>query len=257
MILALAIGLSAQANATVVNSLPYKNTPDWLDIVFSGTSMTTNGETSALTTTNVQGVFFGWGQGYSSPNPSWNLGSNTSGNYLSLTASFSEGAMDWTAYIQDGVYRGYILFNSLYTFYPTQTCPASSCYDLSLTEAQQGITFYHAEKNGSNHTFYQLDLSQEHTFEFLVKGNQVAYRVDGRVLYAGDALATSSRIMAVGDVSGSTHTGRGSMYIDEVYLDTAPSMNTLISAVPEPETYALMLAGLGLVGFSRLRLRHG
>jgi hypothetical protein len=77
------------------------------------------------------------------------------------------------------------------------------------------------------------------------------------VLYAGDALATSSRIMAVGDVSGSTHTGRGSMYIDEVYLDTAPSMNTLISAVPEPETYALMLAGLGLVGFSRLRLRHG
>ena len=37
------------------------------------------------------------------------------------------------------------------------------------------------------------------------------------------------------------------------FLDDDIRLNTQVSAVPEPETYAMLLAGLGLVGFKLRR----
>ena len=243
--------VSAQA-ATVASSLPYQSTPYWTDsaAAFPGTSMTTNGATSTLTTANSKGVWFGWGAVYADPAPSWTPGSAAQGNYFNMVASFSANATDWHAYLYDRSYFALMSFNNT-------GCNgnAGSCYNVNLAAEQQGLTVYHAETNGSTSTFYALDLVQSHTFEFLLKNGQVSYRVDGLVIYAGDAYvsAVSYPLLVVGDGSGGTRTGRGSMTIYGVAIDNAPVLDTLVTAVPEPETYALMLAGLGLVGFAARR----
>jgi hypothetical protein len=50
LVLLATVALAASAvpvSATVVaSSLPFQNTPDWTDVVFSGTSMSTNGTSS-------------------------------------------------------------------------------------------------------------------------------------------------------------------------------------------------------------------
>ena len=181
---------------------------------------------------------------------SWSPGTNAVGNHFSLTASFSAGATDWSAYFYDGARYASFTFNSTYTHH---NCSGNggSCYGIDLTETQQGVTFSHAESGGKTSTFVELDMSQTHTYEFLLKGSEVAYRIDGQVVFAGEAFDPTHdlHLLVVGDGSGSTPTGRGSMTVYGVSFDNAPSMNTLVSAVPEPETRALMLSGLGLLGF--------
>ena len=59
------------------------------------------------------------------------------------------------------------------------------------------------------------------------------------VVYSNGLGAGSYRIDVAGDVSGST----GSTY----------TLDATVSAIPEPSTYALMLGGLGLVGFMARR----
>jgi hypothetical protein len=214
--------------------------------------MTTNGTTSTLTTTTNKGVWFGWGAVYADPAPAWTPGSAAVGNYFNMDASFSSNATDWEAYLYDRSYLASFSFND------TGCGGISDCYGINLTPEQQGVTVLHAETNGSTSTFFSLDLTQQHTFEFLLKNGQVSYRVDDLVIYAGDAYVsgTSNPLMVVGDGTGTTKTGRGSMTIYGVSIDNAPVLNTLVTAVPEPETYALMLAGLGLVGFAaRRRMR--
>jgi hypothetical protein len=242
----LSVTVSAQA-ATVASSLPYKGTPDWTDIVFTGTSMTSNGSISTLTTANNVGVWFGWGATYSDPAPNWTPGTPAQGNYFNMSASFSSGATDWSAYLLDTTHEAAMIFNDT-------GCNgnAGSCYGINLGAAQQGVTVYHAEVSGSTSTFVSLDLTQTHSFEFLLKNGQVAYRVDGQVIFAGAAFSVpyGNPLLVVGDGSATTLTGRGSMTIHGVGFDNAPTLNTLVTTVPEPETYALMLAGLGLVGFA-------
>lgn len=239
-------GQSAQA-ATVAETLPYAGTPDWTDIVFQGTSMTTNGVTSTLTTAQSRGVWFGWGSGYADPAPAWTPGNDTRGNHLSLTASFSDGATDWSAYFYDRTHYAAFSFNET-------GCSgnAGGCYGINLAPGQRGVTVTHGEIGGSASTFVSLDMAQAHTYEFLLKNGQVAYRVDGRVIFSGAAYqaALGNPLLVIGDGSGSSLTGRGSMTLYGLGMDNAPAMNTLVSTVPEPETYALMLAGLGLVAWS-------
>lgn len=241
LLLAGALLGASQAHAVEINSLPYQGTPDWVDIVFDGTSMDLNpaGTQTTLTTAQGRGVWFGNGSGYSNA-ANWSMGSPTAGNYLTLTARFSAGSADWSAYMSDTSYGAFFAFAS--------TGCANNCYSLP---GEAGVRVYYSDGgNGSASTFVPLDLTQFHTYEWLVKGGRVDYRIDGQLVYTGIAYQSSlgTPLLVIGDGSGSSLTGLGSMTVTSVAWDSAPAMNSL-APIPEPETYALMLAGLGLVGW--------
>ena len=261
---ALTLTLASPAQAAVVaNSLPYENTPDWGTAIWSDTGINNTGTTAILTTHAERGIYFGW---HYLHQPAWQVGTTASGNYLDLSASFSANATDWSAVVQNNNYYAGLAFND--TYVPTlvtnggvsSTCltDPGDCYGVNLTTAQQGVTMYYAGIGGLAQTFVPLDLTQEHRFELLLKDGQVAYRIDGQVAYAGNAYVpgNANAMLLIGDGSGPTRTGRGSMVIHSVSFDNAPNMSTLVSAVPEPHNYVLMLAGLGLIGtVARRRLR--
>ena len=237
--------------ATVVDTLPYQGTPGWTDIVFGGTTMTTNGTTSTLATTNFQGVWFGWGAWYGDQ-PGWTPGTSAAGNYLSLTAAFSPNAADWSAYFYDQSHAVSMLFA------PTPCPPADNCYNYAPAT---GVNIYFRDplnSGGAVSQFVSLDPSLTHTYEFLLKGGAVSYRIDGTA-YTGLAQEVSlgAPLLVIGDGSGSSPSGVGSMKISGVQFDNAYSANQLssIAAVPEPATWAMMLGGFGLAGASLRRRR--
>jgi hypothetical protein len=132
--LSLSLSLSAPAQAVEVNSLPFNNSADWTVIVFGGTTMVAGGGQTVLTTSGSVGVWYGNGAAYGDT-PAWSLGTNASGNYLSLTASFSGDARDWSAYLYDRTH-----FAS-FSFAPTD-CNGNlgSCY---AAPAYAGVSVSH------------------------------------------------------------------------------------------------------------------
>jgi hypothetical protein len=233
------------AQATVITSLPYANTPDWTDIEFPGTSMSVSGGVSTLTTGPGLGVWFGWGAWYGNQ-PAWSPSSDAVGNHLSMDLSFSGDARDWSAYFYDQSYTASMQFNP-------GTCPGGNCY-AGTTQAGVNLLF----GGGATPTtqFVALDLSDQHTFEFLLKGGQVSYRIDGTA-YSGAAWQASlgAPLLVIGDGSGSDPSGIGSMRVHGISFDNAPTENVLVSTAPEPGAWALMLAGVGLAGAALRRRR--
>ena len=249
---ALVASIGAQA-AVVENSLPFTNSTDWTTITFAGTAMELNpgGTSSTLGTAFNRGVWFGYYPAVDSTDvPAWTPGNSSQGNYLSLEASFSTGAADWSAYLYDRTSYAFMAFN------PTTGCDSNvrSCYG---EPAESGVRVYHANGNDATtyaSTFVNMDLKQRHSFEFLLKNGQVAYRVDGQVIYAGMAYAIpiNSPLLIIGDGSGSSLSGEGTMTIYSVAFDNAPLASTL-APVPEPQTWAMLLGGLLALGAARRR----
>jgi len=230
----LLLAATLPAQALVVDSLVYDNSPDWTVIVFGGTSMSSNGSSTVLSTAQGRGVWFGNGSNYGDT-PAWSLGNSSSGNYLSLRASFSSGSADWSAYLLDGNHEAAWQFN------PTNC--ANDCYGLP---ALSGVQFLYGDSSDpsiARQGFVALDLTQQHQFDWLLKNGQVSYRIDGQVVFSGAAYALSygSGLLVIGDGSGSTQSGVGAMTVYSSLVDTAPAA---ISLVPEPASWALMLGGV-------------
>ena len=235
---ALAFGRAAEA-AVVANTLP--PSADWT-VSNAGAFNTT--ATSTTLTTGFSGVWFGWGPaGIYGYQPAWTPGNSADGNYLSLTASFSANAEDWNTYLYD---RNH--FAGL-TFAPTLTGSYGG-------GAQSGVTLQFA----TSAQFVAIsDLTQPHTYEFLLKNGQVSYRIDG-VAYTGAALVSDPgfKLLVIGDGSGSSPTGVGSMTIGGVAFDNAPAADVLTTtAVPEPAAWALMIGGFGMAGAALRRRSAG
>lgn len=254
--LSVSIGFSCPVAAMTItddmNSAPStipgitENDP-WTSVIFGGTAMSASAGITTLATTYSQGVWFGNG-GFIGAYPGWNLGTASSGNYLSLTMKLAPDSSFWSAYYVDldGYYAG-ISFN------PTTPNPATGYYDYSRL-ARSGFEYVwgNAGHQGQS-TFVDMDLSDGfHTFEALLKNGSVDYAVDGQLVFSGySAYSGSSNLLVIGDGSGSTWTGTGSMLIDRVVFDTAPTMNNL-SSVPVPAAAWLLGSSLlALVGVAR------
>lgn len=231
--------LPAWAGATVVTTLPTGSSAAWNEVIFSGTSMVNNGSSVTLTTANTRGVWFGHHSAAADPDPAWSLGNSAQGNWLSLDVAFSSGARDWVAYVNDGSHVAQI------EFLDTNCSAGSGCYSAPRF---QGVTLTYRTPGVAQvqHMNFAIDdMTQTHTYEFLLKNGLVSYRIDGQTVFSGAAWTSSVTGMAVGDTSGSTPNGAGSMTISAIRLDTAPVENVLVSTVPEPEGWALALAGVG------------
>jgi hypothetical protein len=246
IVVAASLTANAAQAAVVADSLPYTGTPDWSDVTFSGTSMVVSSGESILTTANNRGVWFGWQSGTNTP--AWTIADNAQGNYLSLTAKFSSGADDWSAYMHDGTRSVAMIFN------PTP-CDQSSqnCYNFN---GSPGVTLYFGgvAPNAFSSQFIALDTTQYFTYEWLLRGNSVTYRVNG-VAYSGTAMTGGSKLMVIGDGSGSSLSGTGQMRISGVSFETNPAATSLPSLVPEPASWAMLIAGFGLTGAAMRRRR--
>ena len=265
------------ASATVVNTLPWNagnsstqsaarnNSPEWTVVVFPGTAMSRDAASDpgplTMTTANVRGLWFGYNTStldYAPYAPTWSPGTSAQGNYLSLGASFSGNAADWHAYTIDGSHV------AMFSFRPTGCNPNTAvnpagCYGVN---GLAGIHYYVPSASNpavSENRFHAIaDMTQQHSFEWLLKGGDVWYRVDGVVVYGGAAASsgvTTSRSLLIGDSSGSSYSGRGSMTVHGVSIDTAPAATSLVSTVPEPGSWALLGGGLAVVGAAAARRR--
>ena len=253
-VLAAAIVTPASAGI-LTTALPYEGTPEWTDIVFGGTAMTTNGSSSTLTTGYGRGVWFGYGTSYGNT-PGWSLGSPAEGNRLSLQARFSSNASEWSAYLYDGQYAMAMTFN------PTIGCTGwNDCYNLPV---QQGVRLSFGKAGNLNQwddLFVALNTTLDHLYEFQLENGNITYRIDGQVYYNGAAVQAPgvNPLMVIGDGSGSSLTGVGSMIISQATLLRDPQdqlVNLRQGDVPEPAGWLLMLGGLGAAAFARRQRRN-
>jgi hypothetical protein len=254
-------GLSAVAQADVITSQPYLGTSDWTTGAYDVANVGSNPDGSVtFETAPYRGIWFGYGQSYGyydsfgnyRPNyPGWSPGSDSVGNHLTLQASFGGSNIyganaDWDSYLLDGQYEASMLFN------PTDC----GCYGQA---GASGVSLLFGDGPGGYRTqFVALDTSVMHTYEYLLRDGLVSYRIDGRA-YSGAAYAVGywSPLLVIGDGSGSTGTGVGTMTIHSVRFDTAPEEHVLLGLVPEPASWATMLLGFGAIGAGLRARRRG
>lgn len=206
--------------------------PPWTRVRFSGTAMEANDGVLELATVGGQGVWFGNGI-YIGSDPGWSFGTRDAGIHVSLDAKFSADAAGWSLYFYDAS-GDFALMN--FNEHASYGQPVS-----------QGVTYYSGgENNAGASGFVSMDLDDDfHRFEILLKGGQVSYAIDGVLAFSGAALRTNvANLLVIGDGSGSTPTGVGSMFIEHVRVDTAPTIDSL-AAVPVPA--ALPLFGSALL----------
>lgn len=238
------LAFSAGAMATVVTALPKVGSPDWNEVVQPGASMVASSGVVTMTTVNYKGVWFGNHPAASDADPAWTLGTSSQGNWLSLEAAFSSGANDWMAYLADGSHLARI------EFLDTGCKTAAACY--TSPTPFQGVRVMYKDASQTEAQFHDVaiaDMTQFHTYEFLLKNGVVSYRVDGNVVFSGAAWNSSATSLLIGDETGVTPSGTGAMVVRAVRMDTSPVDNVLVSAVPEPASILMALAGLAVCGF--------
>ncbi|MEB0136180.1 FxDxF family PEP-CTERM protein [Actimicrobium sp. CCC2.4] len=131
-----------------------------------------------------------------------------------------------------GIHSGTSVFNDVFNFTPVLDSGFASTLVSSFTMAGSGITFNSATLNGYNLVaLTPLSPSTGFTIYNLVLGAQ-QFTGPLQLLVSGNSFGSIS------SYSGTISVSAGS---------------PIPSPVPEPETYAMMLAGLGLLGFAARR----
>mgnify|MGYP006208526425 CR=1 FL=1 len=238
------LAFSAGTMAMVVTALPKVGSPDWNEVVQPGASMVASSGVVTMTTANYRGVWFGNHPAASDADPSWTLGTSSQGNWLSMAAAFSSGASDWMAFVADGSHLARI------EFLDTGCKTAVACY--TSPAPFQGVRVMYKDASQAEAQYHDVaiaDMTQFHTYEFLLKNGVVSYRVDGNVVFSGAAWNSSATSLLIGDETGVTPSGTGAMVVRAVRMDTAPVNDVLVSAVPEPASILMALAGLAVCGF--------
>ncbi len=195
-------------------------TPDdsSLQAIFStfvggGTSWSTSAGKVAMTTAYGTGIWFG-NDAAKDPVP-WELADNSLGNAISVVARLAPASKEWSISLRDGTYA-------------------------ALARLMQGYIQFYTGPSGSDHYDYTLDTTAYHEYSIVLYDATVVYRVDGDVVYAGSGyFSPSDKYLLIGDTTGTTLTGIGTMYVDRVDIRTE---------VPEPATLSLLtLGGLAIL----------
>lgn len=223
--------LSVSAQASVI-SFDGDDTPDsatygadFTTIVFSGTSWSSDGDILTMTTAHSRGIWFGYWTGADTPS-SWSPSNNTVGNELKGRLALGAGATDWGMYIRDA--DGYL-------------------GSIQLDPGEVTV------RNGDQSQTIAIDTTQFHDYTIHLKDGVASFGIDGVLRSQLNTLTTSSSsIVLLGDGSGSTPTGTGSLFVDSFSIDTNPGAHTLVASEP---TLSIVAALLGLVASRRLRGR--
>lgn len=180
---------------------------------FTGTTWSSDGGILTMQTILPgYGVWFGRHTSTYGDPAGFNLGSALDGNRVEARIALGESSSEWNLHFTDnagGLASFYFLNNGFQIRYDNTTA-----------------------------TINVADMTSFHTYAAHVHNGQVLYLFDGDIVGMGSAIQADANILLVGDDSGSTPTGYGSMRLD--YL----TINTAAGVIPEPSsTVLVMLAG--------------
>lgn len=195
---------------------------------FPATSWSSNGSILTMTTVPIQGIWFGHSTPSNDPTSTLNLATTAEGNWARARVALAPGATEWSFYFRDasGFFAGFYLKDDGFE-YSTLDAPG-----------------------GSRVTQFQpvADMTNFHVFTTYILAGQVSYFFDNTYLGGGPAVTGASNQLVLGDGSGSTPTGVGSMYVDYMTVITAVGDNPP-SSVPEPSS-AAWIAAVGALGLA-------
>lgn len=202
---------------------------------FPATSWNSDGNILTINTVYPgNGIWFGRISGTADSTATLTFGNTSEGNWVSSRLRLSVGATDWSLYWHDTSGKG-----------------AALEFDAG------SLTFFTSATAGgpSVGTSVALDLTQFQTITSYVRDAQVHYWVNGAYLGGGHAGTGGVNTLLLGDSTGSTPTGTGSMQVDFLRVSRASGATPPHPiAVPEPAA-AAGLAGLAALGCAALRRR--
>ena len=205
-------------------------------VVFADTNWIAEDGFIKMTTAPIRGIWFGSHPTSGSDAGAFLPGSTSDGNKLALSSLITPDSTAWAAYFRDtDGYRGRIDFEST-----------------DNGENRPGVTVELASGwvsvGGPS-----FDLSQLHDYEIHLHEGIVAYSINGTEVARGAALQPlEAASVLVGDPTGSTPTGSGSMWIDSFSFDNAAGA---LAPVPEPGATSLILGLSAALALSRRRRR--
>ena len=215
-------------------SLTPQNTSPAFHYALFGNNWSSDGNILSINTTYATGgIWFGWHPSFGYPG--WNLGTDSTGNYVNVRARLAPGATEWSIYMHNGSY-------------------ASGFY-LLADRFQYGVP----DTGGGTTANIFANMNVFRNYQIWMKDGKVVYKVDNTVWYAGPAQTSGTTILIIGDGSGSDISGTGTMQIDYATILTgadfasAPAM-PLAATIPEPSSF--LLCGAGLLAAARLRIRR-